>query len=216
MKPLYSTPVMFKPMKEEPIIEPDGTIKFPWATFFANGLVHTWDNNGVGGENWDSKDYPAENKYLQALARTPYKNPAPYLVGEKCYVPEAWQMVDFGLDEYGHIESAEYVETIPDGPKDWFTICYASDDWHDKDREERGWPWRSPVTMPQWAARRFVTILSCEPVRVSDVTEEDAIKLGFTFDEHNQVMARENFENDWHKRHPGKEWAWRVVSEEII
>ena len=61
---------------------------------------------------------------------------------------------------------------------------------------------------------KVVTILSCEPMRVSEVTEEDAIRLGFTFDEHNQVMARESFENDWHKRHPGKEWCWRVESEE--
>jgi len=59
---------------------------------------------------------------------------------------------------------------------------------------------------------RVVTILSCEPMRVSEVTEEDAIRLGFTFDEYNQVMARENFENDWHQRHPGT-WAWRVESE---
>lgn len=43
------------------------------------------------------------------------------------------------------------------------------------------------------------------------MTIEDAVKLGFTFDEHNQVMARESFENDWHQRHPGK-WAWRVGS----
>ena len=73
-------------------------------------------------------------------------------------------------------------------------------------------PPQPPRNRPIWAARRFVTILSCEPMRVSEVTEEDAIRLGFTFDEYNQVMARENFENDWHQRHPGT-WAWRVESE---
>ena len=62
---------------------------------------------------------------------------------------------------------------------------------------------------------KVVTVLSCTPMRVDEVTEEDAIKLSFTFDEHNQVMARESFENDWHKHHPGKEWCWRTISKEI-
>jgi len=87
------------------------------------------------------------------------------------------------------------------------------------------WKWSSPVTMPQWAARRFVTILSCEPVRVSEVTEEDAIRYG-VYQFHSQskgledkpyyrslYSAQELFRMLWTLKHPGKEWAWRVVSE---
>jgi hypothetical protein len=112
----------------------------------------------------------------------------PYRPGEKCYVPEVF---DCRYNEWGNVETR-----------------------YKANGDDPFYSWRSPVTMPQWAARRFVTILSCEPMRVSEVTEEDAIRLGFTFDEYNQVMARENFENDWHQRHPGT-WAWRVESEEI-
>lgn len=73
---------------------------------------------------------------------------------------------------------------------------------------------------------KVVTILSCEPVRVEDVTEEDCVKMGITRPvthiikphsrpiERIEIPYRDWFIADWHKRHPGKEWAWRVVSEE--
>jgi hypothetical protein len=160
--------LFFKPMKEEPRVDPDGTIVFPWATFFANGLVHTWDNNGVGGENWDSKDYPGENKYVQALARTPYKNPAPYRPGEKCYVREAWKHIG---NECHPGTTVQACVVYRDGET---KLCGS---WPDfiKAPGRKWWNsgkvvWFSPVQMPQWAARRFVTVLSCEPVQREDGT----------------------------------------------
>jgi hypothetical protein len=172
-------------MKEEPEITPDGTIRFPWATFSPNGDVHTWDNHDVGGENWNANDYPDENKYLQALARTPYKNPAPFHPGEKCYLKEKW---------------------LPLQP---LTSCLK---------------YMPAITMPLSEARRFFTIVSCEPMRIGEVTEEDARKAGHEREMipdgsdwgARLVTAKENFAKDWQSKHPGTWpdlWVWRLAIE---
>ena len=71
---------------------------------------------------------------------------APHSLGEVCWVPETWgsNMVK-GYESYGKIF---YRADMPDQK----TVP-----------ETYGCPWRSPVTMPQWASRRHVRILSCVP-----------------------------------------------------
>jgi hypothetical protein len=87
---------------------------------------------------------------------------------------------------------------------------------------------------------KVVTILSCEPIRVEEVTEEDCLAVGLkkiTKDngrawkygmadrdglpgtdntgwawEDWKVDYKEAFKVWWYKRHPDKEWAWRVTS----
>jgi len=138
----------------------------------------------------------------------------PYRPGEKCYVREVWR---------------------PERPIKGTYKGFLGTGYKDGAFKLTGWPsgfeaypngkWRSPVTMPQWAARSFVTVLSCEPVRVSEVTEEDAIRYG-VYQFHSQskgledkpyyrslYSAQELFRMLWTLKHPGKEWAWRVVSE---
>ena len=66
----------------------------------------------------------------------------PYLPGEKCYVREGWRL-DNGVIVYKS-------DCIPSFRK-----------YH---------AWKSSVIMPAKYARRFVTILSCEPVRKEDGT----------------------------------------------
>jgi hypothetical protein len=82
----------------------------------------------------------------------------PYSPGEVCWVRERWGIT-------GHPDP--YADTI-------YGVQYKSDgavlypyypieshfdvaDWSDIGK------WRSPVTMPQWASRRHVRILSCVP-----------------------------------------------------
>ena len=77
---------------------------------------------------------------------------------------------------------------------------------------------------------KVVTILSCEPVRVSEVTVADAERLGVvaewdSLSANQQENLKEKYMRDaigeddlfyllWRKRHPGKEWAWRVEAKE--
>jgi hypothetical protein len=144
---------------------------------------------------------------------------APYRPGEECYVREA-------LHKGINISSSEYCSIhYPDDTPVLF-----------KDGAFMGmfgraiWQWgglRLPIiAMPQWASRRHVRIVSCEPIRVEDVTWQDAIKAG--------VEAKyccsgvdcacmglpidnpaDDFRENWHKKHPGKQWAWRVETTNI-
>ena len=77
-----------------------------------------------------------------------------------------------------------------------------------------------------------VTIVSCEPMRVDEVTEEDCMKLGFvppnipmalgadgwyetaSLDHDCYKRPSELFLIDWLENHPSKEWAWRVEAKE--
>lgn len=146
------------------------------------------------------------------------ENP-PYRPGEECYVREA-------LHKGINISSSEYCSIhYPDDTPVLF-----------KDGAFMGmfgraiWQWgglRLPIiAMPQWASRRHVRIVSCEPMRVSEVTEEDIIKAGLA--DGSCVWANgaarcnakgdlvmNQFMDNWHKKHPGKQWAWRVITEEV-
>ncbi len=77
---------------------------------------------------------------------------APYSPGEVCWVRETWK---------------------PESPINGTYKGFLGIGYKDGTFELTGWPasfeaypngkWRSPVTMPQWASRRHVRILSCVP-----------------------------------------------------
>jgi hypothetical protein len=147
------------------------------------------------------------------------ENP-PYRPGEECYVREA-------LHKGINMSSSEYCSIhYPDDTPVLF-----------KDGAFMGmfgkaiWQWgglRLPIiAMPQWASRRHVRIVSCEPIRVEDVTEEDAKRMGVeqllepgTWKDYGDpdsicLGATGSFLSLWHKKHPGKQWAWRVEVKEV-
>ena len=197
MKSVPNT-LFFKPMKEEP---PKWVTAFGWSVFTPDGHI-----SGRGIDN----GLPCEMAFK-----------LPYRPGEKCYVREAWGITGrpdpYADTIYGVQYKSDGAVLYPYYPiESHFDVA----DWSDIGK------WRSPVTMPQWAARRFVTILSCEPIKVSEVTEEDAIRYG-VYQFHSQskgledkpyyrslYSAQELFRMLWTLKHPGKEWAWRVESEE--
>ena len=199
------------PMREEP---PKWVTAFGWSVFTPDGHI-----SGRGIDN----GLPCEMAFK-----------LPYLPGEKCYVREGWGITGrpdpYADTIYGVQYKSDGAVLYPYYPiESHFDVA----DWSDIGK------WRSPVTMPQWAARSFVTILSCEPVRVSEVTEEDCLAVGLKKIDNGRtwkygmadrdglpgtdntgwawedwkVDYREVFKVWWHKRHPDKEWAWRVESE---
>jgi len=133
----------------------------------------------------------------------------------KCYLREVWKV--------DRIEEDLVIRYKSDNAVIYIHESNDSDVLALIDLQEDPWRWRSPVTLPQWAARRFFTIVSCEPVRVSEVTEEDCLKMGFEREMEidgstgwgaGLVTAKDKFLKDWHLKHPGKEWAWRIEVEE--
>lgn len=216
MKPLYSTPIAFKPMKEEPA-------GHHWSTMKSYKL-HLKVMETSKGPYLRVSHTIAENPMEDGVQ---WINP-PYRPGEKCYVREAYKIWfpcdDNGdpIDDHWHVRYKDGTERIMDTGWDEGPHYLTP---HDVGLDKEPDAWRSPVTMPMWAARRFVTVLSCEPVKIEDVTEEDIIKAGLADGscEWANGAARCNAKGDlvvnqfmdkWHKRHPGKEWAWRVESEE--
>jgi len=93
---------------------------------------------------------------------------APYRPGEVCWVRETWALVQIWTDEAGNADYIkEWTEKLPkELPKGWVAVYDA--EWqeaHCLSRDDRFIKhWRSPVTMPRWAARRYVRILSIKPV----------------------------------------------------
>ena len=113
---------------------------------------------------------------------TPYSGPPyfiakhvkfPYSPGEVCWVRETFTTFRSSTDAETQERLAVLKEIIngdeskysdlphPTGP---VKVLYKSDfgEWADDPDCDLG-PWRSPVTMPQWASRRHVRILSCVP-----------------------------------------------------
>jgi len=177
--------LFFKPMKEEPT----EIFEKPTFEYFSTPL----EGNPAGWYCYDS-EYPDEGAIL-------YKQP--FRPGEKCYVREAWARI---LNDEACIKDEEPCPVLCEGCH----IEYKADtgnkhpgDW--PEGEEDAPSWRSPVTMPQWAARRFVTVLSCTPARVEDVTKADMTKMGI------DASPR----RWWEMKFKGKEWAWRIEGEGV-
>lgn len=91
--------------------------------------------------------------------------PIPYAIGQEVVVREAWQ------------QEANYLDTsIGWGWEATGNYLYKADGSELQDDSMRFSTWRSPATMPVSAARtRFIPV-SCEAVRVRDVTTDDRHK----------------------------------------
>lgn len=156
----------------------------------------------------------------------------PYRPGEKCYMREAWAIDGWiGETVFLKIAGTSLSKTAPDEfiQQLWEEerLCFAGGAKHKNPFRQR-----SSISMPAWVARRFVTIVSCEPMRVEKVTDEDCMKLGFvppqipmalgpdgwyetaSLDHDCYKRPSELFLIDWLEKHPGKEWAWRIESKE--
>lgn len=154
-------------VKPQPVLE-ESSISFSWAVFYDNGVVHTFDRDGVGGENWNSNNHPTENKFEQALLRTPYENPIPKgQPGSRVWCRETWGLIGWGGF---YRDSASRFQQCPSP----LTPAYRADHaeiWVDEF-------WRPSIHMPRWASR-IDQIIKCVRVeRVQDITAGDAVAEG--------------------------------------
>lgn len=164
MKPIYLKPdqsVVFVAMK----IQPKDNNWYPDRY-----------NNGEWWCFWGKKGTDVENK-----CHLPEFKP-PFLPGEECYVREAWRVGAWNEENYQiaidykdgprkkwlFVEDEElferlWIESTDDAEK--AGIKLNEDDRYEWEPGQSPCRWRSPVTMPQWASRRHVRIVSCEPIQ---------------------------------------------------
>lgn len=145
---------------------------------------------------------------------------APYRPGEKCYLKEGWAITGrpdpYADTVYGVQYKSDCKILYPDYPiESHFDVA----EWAASDK------WRSPVTMPQWAARRFFKVVSCTPMRIGEVTIADIQAAGYSASMMQDPcdMAdelRNKFKEEWQSKHPGTwpgQWVWkRVIKEDLF
>lgn len=118
---------------------------------------------------------------------------APLRVGDIVYVKEAWRY--YGGREY------EYQQ-------DQVSVIYKAD------TDTTGTEWRSPMFMPQWAARYFIQITDVRAQRVQEITEADAVDEGMPDTRGvwegvpgDRGGPREAFRNGWDHINPKHPWS---------
>ena len=86
---------------------------------------------------------------------------APYSPGEVYWVRETWRHIANSSHPGMPVEAViQYSDMTIKYRGSWPDFANAPKEaWWNTGKQ----PWRSPVTMPQWASRRHVRILSCVP-----------------------------------------------------
>ena len=86
---------------------------------------------------------------------------APYSPGEVYWVRETWRHIANSSHPGMPVEAViQYSDMAIKYRGSWPDFANAPKEaWWNTGKQ----PWRSPVTMPQWAARRHVRIISCVP-----------------------------------------------------
>jgi len=76
--------------------------------------------------------------------------------------------------------------------------------------------WRSPLFMPEQAARSHALVISVRPERIRDITHDDVLAEGIPFDSQKQAPAV-RFCMLWESLHKGSwnenSWIWRYELE---
>lgn len=112
---------------------------------------------------------------------------SPHQVGEVVYLKEAW-----AVDP----NSSNVVYKSDIGAENTKTFIFG------------GYRWRSPLSMPAWAARHFQRITAVRPERLWEITPDEAVAEGFGA-LHWDCMhsAVENFRSYWNSLYPRYSWA---------
>jgi len=144
--------ILFKPWKIKAIAEDDRE----WMTRRLGGLKEInkepdkWTCNGWAG-SWQGFAFSDKSSATTSRIVKPR-----YQVGEVVYLKEAWRMSWY---KFGNDRQIPYYR-LGTG------------------RENQKGIWKSPLFMPEWAARLFIKITDIRAERLQEITEEDAITEG--------------------------------------
>jgi len=180
----------------------------PWATVWVSGTWHTWDGDGVGGENADehpiskAKEEAALAAIRQGFYLCPFGQP-----GDRLWVREAWAALDSDW------KVVPRPMDLKGGP--WPHVAYFADHADRKgDGPANPIAWRPSIHMPRWASRITLEVVCVRVERLQDITEEDATAEGavvgqyYPGSEEPPFSCREAFRDLWNSvAKPGATWA---------
>jgi len=103
-----------------------------------------------------------------------YAVKSPFSPGETVFVKEAFQIFHPYCDyETGYVDDIKIPDKIPKDTGDgYWHIAYRIDDDCADSVDDRWCPYRSPITMPQWASRYHITIKEVEAKQAKDLTTD--------------------------------------------
>lgn len=173
----------------QPLVDADG-VHFLWASFTTTGHVHTFDREGIDGQQWFADYYPHENPYEESLKRTNYKNPCRYgVVGDRLWVREnGWE------------RPARTPKMLRDGADTWERFYFDAllDAGEAEELKGYGFKRRPSIHMPRWACRTVLEITNIRVERLQEISEEDAIAEGVTcLGGVNGTYDRDDFSGCW-------------------
>ena len=121
-----------------------------------------------------------------------------YQVGETVYIKEVWA----NIESNDYLTPSEIVESS--------AIFYKvgggkGGDDGDELNMERG-KWRSPLFMPEWAARYFIVITDVRAERLQEITPHDCIMEGIIEEYGDGLILRDKFEALWNSIN--KDYPW--------
>lgn len=179
--------------------------------------------------NGKTRPVPAEAKYMGVKCGIPtwetdtdvYSISAPYKAGELVYVGESVKRIC--------ITRTMWVEGTPVSSEDFFGWKYKSDnsikfdddvnlvedEFHTLDYTEEK-RWRSALTMPIEAARRYLRVVRVEVERLQEISPADIAREGI-IDRHEFAYMR--FKNYWNKKFQHRAynvkwetnpWVWKI------
>ena len=153
-------------------------------------------------------------------------------VGDLIWCRETWVALRFYRDyESGVIDDWEpcdpkCVKEEKEGPFDDrpYAFIYRADGHWEDDPPNKGFSWRSPVTMPRCASRLTLEVISVRCERVQSVNGWNALKAGIDLKdaragrevnidgEYTERYLLSKFRELWQSRHPGSwernDWVW--------
>lgn len=141
----------------------------------------------------------------------------PWLPGDLVWVKETWAVMRMArVCGDWEAQGIAMLDSYAKRPANDFNESYHSIYQADGYEPCEGEAWRSPYFMPKWASRLTVKILTIEPQRLQDITEDDAVAEGYSAHHLARhaiyakyaAKARDNFSYGWDSINKRRGWGW--------
>jgi hypothetical protein len=173
-------------IKPQPILE-ERTIVTGRDGYLEPINLWIWVRGNYWNKTFGQADWHKNEKAPAYMAKY-----APYKIGETVYIKEAW-----ATEERMDSIMPSLLGQAGDVPL-WYKLDYSPNTRAVGDKLDyvsRG-RWRSPMMMPEWAARYFILIKDVRAERLQEITPGDALREGIVIEKHRYCIVYRTGNND--------------------